>query len=129
VKTPVLIALSALAAAWIIGCTDRPVGSHAETRADATLTRNRAHDMLAKLEPSLQAYSLGRITNEGCVGTRAFYMGMAKDRSAYWSVACRDGKSYQVEIKADATGSTSVMDCSLLKAVAKVNCFQRFEDQ
>jgi hypothetical protein len=52
-------------------------------------------------------------------------MGMnLMDNDAYWSVRCTNGKSYQIRIKADDGGSTSVLDCDVLK-LAKVSCFQK----
>lgn len=51
-----------------------------------------------------------------------------KDQEAYWSVRCTNGKSYQVAIKADATGHTKVVDCAIMKAMADVNCFVKLDD-
>jgi hypothetical protein len=50
-----------------------------------------------------QALLLGQVVQKGCVGSRAFYMGMDKELDAYWSVSCTNGASYQVQISADAT--------------------------
>jgi len=69
---------------------------------------------------------LGKAAGEGCIGNRAFYMGISKDRSAFWSVGCTDGSSYEVEIAADSVGTTTILECSILRAVAKVNCFEEF---
>lgn len=91
---------------------------------------NPANDKMLALLPSEQASALGDVVKAGCVGNRAFYMGMSrKDHSAYWSVGCTNGKSYEVEIHADQAGSTRVLDCAILKLVAKVSCFVRFSDQ
>ncbi|MGA2716010.1 MAG: hypothetical protein ABSG41_23160 [Bryobacteraceae bacterium] len=89
-------------------------------------TGNPAHDRLAALGTSAQASLLGQIAGEGCSGDSAFYMGMDKETRAYWSVRCTNGRSYQVQIQPNATGSTSVMDCDVLKTVANVSCFTRF---
>ena len=37
-----------------------------------------------------------------------------------------DGNSYEVEIDADSVGSTTVLGCSVLRAVSKVDCFKKF---
>ena len=72
---------------------------------------------------------LAAIVNDRCSGTDAFYMGSSGDRQAFWSVHCANGRAYQVTVEANATGSTSVMDCAVLKAVADVDCFTRLSDQ
>lgn len=92
-------------------------------------TGNPAHDRLAALGASEQATLLGKIAGEGCIGQTAFYMGMdSTDNQAHWSVLCTNGTSYEVAIQANATGSTSVMDCRVLKAVADVDCFVKFDE-
>jgi len=92
-------------------------------------TGNEAHDRLSLLAPVQQARFLGKIISEGCIGTRAFYAGMANDHSTFWSVVCANGDSYQIQINSDARGSTRVLECSVLKAIANVNCFERFPNQ
>jgi len=105
-------------------------GSHQETvGSSAGRTGNEAHDRLSLLTVDEQASFLGKIINEGCIGSRAFYAGMGDDRSAFWSVGCTNGKSYQIQINPDARGSTKVLECSVLKAVANTNCFERFPGQ
>jgi hypothetical protein len=98
-------------------------------RLGSKSTGNEANDRLLALPKSEQALMLGRAAGEGCVGNRAFYMGISKDRTASWSVSCTDGNSYAVQIDADSVGTTSILDCSILKAVAKVNCFEKFASQ
>ncbi len=39
-------------------------------------------------------------------------------------VTCADGKSYVVMIANDAEGSTSILECSMLTLVSKVECFK-----
>jgi hypothetical protein len=92
-------------------------------------TGNVANDILAKLPAPEQAAYLGKVTNEGCLGKRAFYMGTSPaDNSALWSVGCKNGKSYVVQINADASGSTKVLECGLYKAVTKMNCFTKLSN-
>jgi len=92
-------------------------------------TGNVTHDRLLGLGASAQALLLGQIVGEGCIGEYPFYMGMDKEANAYWSVRCTDGKSYQVQIQPNATGSTRVMDCALLKAVTKLSCFVKLDQR
>ena len=92
-------------------------------------TGNEANDRLLGLTKSDQALMLGKVTGEDCVGKRAFYMGISKERGAFWSVGCTNGNSYEVEIDADSVGSTTVLGCSVLRAVSKVDCFKKFASQ
>jgi len=52
---------------------------------------------------------------------------MDRANSAYWSVTFANGKSYQVQIEPNATGSTCVIERDVLKAAANVECFKRFD--
>lgn len=92
-------------------------------------TGNEANDRMLALPESEQASNLGKVVNEGCVGKRAFYMGTSPtDHSAFWSVGCKNGKKYLVQIEADATGSTKVLECGLYKAVTKMSCFTKLDN-
>src|SRR2546425_1013439 len=82
---------------------------------------NPAHDVLMALPEQDRPRALGKIAR--CTGRKAFYMGMSKDRTSFWSVACTNGSAYEVAIDANATGSTKILECSTLKLVAKVSCF------
>src|SRR4051812_2568903 len=85
---------------------------------------NEGQDLMMKLSPEKQAYALAhfvRSAGDSCPsGTRAFYQGMVKSGygkgMAHWNVACSNGKSYVVSL--DPDGSTKVLDCGVLKAVA-----------
>ncbi len=90
---------------------------------------NEAHDRLLLLGAEERARFLGKITNENCAGIRSFYMGMGDDHSVFWSVACSSGKSFELQINADAQGSARVIDCAVLKAVSKINCFESLAGQ
>jgi hypothetical protein len=96
-------------------------------------TGNAANDRLLQLDADARAAALGLIvvsSGDRCRGTDAFFMGLnPKDNEAYWSVRCTNTKSYEVAIKANETGSTSVVDCDVMKAFAKVSCFVKLEQQ
>jgi hypothetical protein len=89
--------------------------------------------MLMAKTSDVRVFALAHIvTSSGdrCTGTKAFFMGLnPKDNEAYWSVGCTNGKSYEVAIKANATGSTSVVDCAVMKTIAHVSCFQKLDQQ
>ena len=90
---------------------------------------NKAHDALLSLSEREQSRALGQVVGEGCLGERAFYMGMeSKERTAFWSVACANGESYMVGIYADEQGSTKSMPCSLVRTLGLTPCFQRFKN-
>jgi hypothetical protein len=128
----ILGSFGALVVLFIIGSmmqnSDSTLSSSARPTAIQN-TGNPAHDRLMALGASAQALLLGQIAGEGCSGDYVFYMGMDKETDAYWSVRCVNGRSYQVQIKPNATGSTSIMDCDLLKAVANVSCFVKLDQQ
>lgn len=83
------------------------------------LIGNPAHDGLSTLRGLERAEMLGKAIGKECRGETAFF----------WSVRCRDGTSYQVQVHPDAAGSTNTIECGLLKAVANVSCFVPFNRQ
>jgi hypothetical protein len=92
-------------------------------------TGNIAHDQLISFPPEVQMFALSRVlTDEHCNANRVYYQGMSKDHTAFWSVGCANGRSYEVSIYADKKGSTKVLDCATLKAVAGTNCFEKFKN-
>ena len=65
---------------------------------------------------------------KGCVGTRAFLMGVTRSPyrgTAYWSLACADGRNLVIQISADKKGTSFVGDCSILQGSGR-SCFQKF---
>ena len=45
--------------------------------------------------------------------------------TAYWSVRCKDGKSYVVQIAPNKKGSAVVADCKVLQGTGR-ECFKKF---
>jgi hypothetical protein len=103
------------------------VSSTAEALVPAS-TGNRAQDKLETFTDNQQAAFLGYAVQEGCEGTQAYYMGMDHRHDAFWSVMCANGRSYNVEISPDSTGSTRILDCSVLQAVAGMSCFTKLDN-
>ena len=64
-----------------------------------------------------------------CTGAQAFFMGSGSDEEAYWSVRCTNGAEYQVQIKADAAGAGTVLECGVLKTVSGIECFKSLSRQ
>jgi hypothetical protein len=104
----------------------KPEVAPVERRAS---TGNVAHDDFMPHSESEQAMLLGQIVEDSCAGNRAFYMGMDSAHDAIWSVGCTNGRSYEILIHPDATGSTKVLECSVVKAVLKIDCFVKLEGQ
>jgi hypothetical protein len=74
-----------------------------------------------------QAKALGRNVGHGCIGISAFPMGIAATAKwkglAYWSVRCKDGRSFAIQIAPNA--EAFIVDCQLLEANGK-ECFKKF---
>ncbi len=68
-----------------------------------------------------QTTFLGQIIAKNRRGTKALYMGMSKEREAFWIVACSNGKSYEILIRPDSEGSArrqkALLICEPLKAI------------
>lgn len=88
---------------------------------------NPTHDHLLALPPAEQAKVLGNGVGQGCVAVSTFPMGVTSTGKAkglaYWSVRCKDGRSFALQIAPDA--EAVVVDCRVLQANGK-ECFKKF---
>ena len=88
---------------------------------------NPTHDRLLTLPRGEQAKILAKNVGQGCVGVSAFPMGVTASGKArglaYWSVRCKDGRGFALQIAPDA--QTVVVDCRVLQANGK-ECFKKF---
>jgi hypothetical protein len=88
---------------------------------------NPTHDHLLSLPPAEQTKVLGKGIGQGCAAVSAFPMGVTSTGKAkglaYWSVRCKDGRGFAVQIAPDA--QAVVVDCRLLQANGK-ECFKKF---
>jgi hypothetical protein len=89
--------------------------------------QNGANAYLLSLAPDARALILGKVVGQDCVGKETFYMGIgtsgfAKDK-AFWSVRCSNGRPYAVQANPD--GTSSVLECSALKALHAGECFKK----
>jgi hypothetical protein len=65
-----------------------------------------------------------RAAGEPCDrAVRVFHRGGSATTSDFWSVACGNGRAYQVMTTG---GTTNVLDCEVLKATTKQDCFTAF---
>ena len=96
--------------------------------AAAASSGNPTNDRLLAMPEAQQAQALGNILRRGCVGVAAFPMGVtASGRAkgdAYWSVRCKNGKSYAVQIPPRGKGAV-VVECQVLQGTGR-ECFKKF---
>lgn len=95
---------------------------------------NETHDRLSKLSTKDRNDFFTifmRKSNEDCgIVIKSFFQGFSKTSgSAFWNVACTNKKTFVIMINNDATGSTKILECSVVKLLTKVDCFKKFSDQ
>jgi hypothetical protein len=95
--------------------------------AQAAGSGNPIHDRLLSLPAAKQAKTLAQNVGQGCIGVLAFPMGVISTDKwkslAYWSVRCKDGRSFAIQIAPNA--QIFVIDCQTLQANGK-ECFKKF---
>ena len=110
--------------AFLLLCTALVGGS---APALAAGSGNATHDRLVSLPAAERVKTLAKAIGQGCVGTSAFPMGVTSAGKAkglaYWSVRCKDGRSFALQIAPDA--QAIVIDCRVLQANGK-ECFKKF---
>ncbi len=110
------------------------IAATVETGTDAPRnTGNPAHDKLAAMSEASRRSAFTTIfkgSGERCGSvTRTFYQGNDKRGGQVWNVHCNMGgidRSYSITVQSDTAGSTRLLECGVLKAVAKVECFTKF---
>lgn len=97
--------------------------------AQAAGSGNPRNDRLLAMPGPQQAKALGNSFHKGCVGVAAFPMGVTTTGRAkgyaYWSVRCKDGKSYVVQIPPRVKAPAIVADCQVLQGTGR-ECFKKF---
>ena len=87
---------------------------------------NAANDRLLALPPDQQAAMLTKGIKD-CAGESPFLMGVTATGKAkgyaYWSVRCKDGRSFAVQIAPDAKATPA--ECKALEGTGK-ECFKKF---
>ena len=91
---------------------------------------NPGHDKIAGLsEPDRGAIFAKLLSNGGerCPSSvRTFYQGSDKQGNAYWNIQCTGALSYMIQVSNNANGSTSVLECGLMKKANIGTCFKKF---
>ena len=89
---------------------------------------NSVNDSLLAMSADQQAKALTKGI-KGCVGESPFQMGVTATGKAkgyaYWSVRCKDGRSFFIEITPDARARVTANDCRLLEGTGR-ECFKKF---
>jgi hypothetical protein len=89
---------------------------------------NSVNDSLLAMSPDQQATTLTKGI-KGCVGESPFQMGVTATGKAkgyaYWSVRCKDGRSFAVQITPAVKAKAIVVDCRALEGTGK-ECFKKF---
>jgi hypothetical protein len=96
------------------------------------VTGNRAHEALLLLDMEQRAAEFQKIlANENCGQVTFTYdQGFdTKSGDGFWNARCRTGKEYLVRVKPTASGHTSILDCAVVRAVSKLECFEKLADQ
>lgn len=92
---------------------------------------NPAQDRLAAMPEVERSEALAVFVESGghsCrTVARTFFQGEDAKGNVFWDVECAGGESYVVVIKNDVPGSTRVMSCRRLRAVAGADCFKKLE--
>jgi hypothetical protein len=87
---------------------------------------NATNDRMLALPPEQQALLMTKGI-KGCAGTTAFPMGVTTTGKAkgyaYWSVRCKDGRSFVIQIAPNADWMAT--DCGALEGTGK-ECFKKF---
>ena len=89
---------------------------------------NPANDSLLAMSSDQQAKALTKGI-KGCVGESPFLMGVTATGKAkgyaYWSVRCKDGRSFFIEITPDTKARVTARDCRALEGTGR-DCFKKF---
>jgi hypothetical protein len=96
----------------------------------SSVAANPAHDQIYRLSESQRQGLFSKVLkteDAACsVISDTFYRGLDAQGAAYWAVHCSKGKAYQVQISPNASGSTKIMDCAVLKMMGS-ECFRKFQ--
>lgn len=95
-----------------------------------TVSANQVSDTIQSKSSAHRAKILTNLlhkSDKGCGKvTRAFLQGNDKDDSAYWSVSCKNGQSYSIEIPASPSANSSIFKCEAM-VKSDFECFKMIE--
>ncbi|MDM0057818.1 hypothetical protein [Variovorax fucosicus] len=92
---------------------------------------NPAHDRLAAMSDPQRGAALAgllRASGEQCISaSRTLHQGNDRSGNAFWNIQCARGESFAVQINNDSRGSTRLLNCKVLKAVAGCHVSRNFD--
>lgn len=92
---------------------------------------NPVHDQLAALSEGQRREILQRMLQregERCGQvTAAYFQGKSSDGTAFWSVACRPGKDWQIAFAGRNGQDIRRVDCEMIKKLKAPACFAQFK--
>ena len=89
-----------------------------------------ARDTTLKSRRNPSAADLARFVasaDESCPRARRTFLQGVRATNEMWNVECSTGKSYAVTL--ENSGQVKVLECRVLQAVSKVQCFKTFDEQ
>jgi hypothetical protein len=91
---------------------------------------NEISKQLESMSTSERADSLANILQQSgrdCSSVfRVFLQGYDSADAAFWNVSCSNGQSYNILVSANPEANTIIVDCSNMKAIAGIECFNKF---
>jgi hypothetical protein len=91
---------------------------------------NPAHDRIAAMSEQDRAGVFAKLleaSGEKCKKVnRTFFQGTTKNGDAFWNAECQNGAAYLVSVSNNASGSTSIMSCAVLKKMNAETCFKKY---
>lgn len=92
---------------------------------------NPAHEQLSAMSEEQRRSVLAAFlikSGEQCTSvSKTFFQGSDKEGNAVWNAACAGGASFVVQVNNNATGSTRILNCKVLKPVSGGTCFTKFK--
>lgn len=97
----------------------------------ASALANPAHNRIDAMQESERRAFFAKFlssSGERCGSvTRTFFQGSSPSGDAFWNIACAGGETWALMIYNNATGSTKILDCKVLKAMNGGTCFTKFK--
>lgn len=90
---------------------------------------NPADTMISSMREDVRREFLSEFlqsSGEACKVTRTFRQGETSNGDVFWNVGCRDGSPLVILMHNNASGTTRILECSVIRAVAGTNCFEPF---
>ncbi|BCA93951.1 hypothetical protein TUM19329_03120 [Legionella antarctica] len=87
---------------------------------------NVANEILLSRSSDQKTQILSNIINaagEPCLAIESFFQGVDLYDSAYWNVACSNGKMFTIQIASDSTHS--IFPCAAMQSIG-AECFKKF---